>query len=665
MFKPSIAFLGNEPWTRFLDSCWGEERGYLDPISHEPTINTVTILKLSLYHLYCALLGLPGPHVVRCEVLLGQVIRSVTEHGALRFLNETTEHPAQCCFAAEALGAAAFYGEKIGLSPDSRKNAAAALHRIVTRNSRIRPPAGLAGRTQQLRFEALAYYWNWRVTGAPDDRKNFLELFDCGVARYTHAYAYEGGHTPPAIHPDWTWNYAAHSGTTTEFATNTHTPVYYIGEQTGFLFAYLHGLKSGILDRRPAWDHFAHGYIGGLFRNYSRAGHISMDVDGYGIHRAWNGSLLTECSPQDGAAAAAVLGLPAEWSSWLSWYAERHIDFVQRSPDFPKSGIPSQFPYGHRITIEKQFDFLSSIKLYTQLARSCFEYADIAAPPAVAPPAFADYAWWHQWVRVSTPAYETSVVGVTSLLNIPIVKSFGDPHLGTLNGGCPISTLMIGDRLMYATGNRSEGLWHIAVEDVNGKTHRSCATSFQDGSFFAATDQAGAIRTAEQIADYAIISPQPLAGQPCQTIWRRTVEPEQITFWSRHFFRPEDFEFSWGFRGRAGFYVASAVFHLPVPLAMNPEVRWGAEWIAMKPGDERQGCPTGLRWSDGPATMEMDLEVVNEAPADIVTGCVAISTSPGFPGGENSFCPFPLAALRIETRAHEMALRVVARPRTT
>ena len=310
MFAANAEFLTNPAWMRLLDSSWRGAEGYHDVGVARP-VDSVVSLKLSIYHLYCALLGLRGAHAERLPVLVTRLCGAVSEEGSLRFMTEVTQHPAHCSFAAEALGCAAYYGQRVGLSDEIRAQAGAALARIVTRNPRVCPPNGTSGRTQQLRFEALAYYWHWQHTGLDRDRELFLELFQNGVDHYTKPFAAEGGYIVPALHPDWTWNYASASGTTTTFATNTHTPAYYHAEQTGFLFVYLHGLKTGGLPRNAAWDHFCRGYVGGLFRNYSRAGHLSVDVDGYGIHRAWYGGGLTEAAPYDAAAACSCVGFLA------------------------------------------------------------------------------------------------------------------------------------------------------------------------------------------------------------------------------------------------------------------------------------------------------------------------------------------------------------------
>ena len=297
------------------------------------------------------------------------------------------------------------------------------------------------------------------------------------------------------------------------------------------------------------------------------------------------------------------------------------------------------------------------------MARACFEYGAISGPPASEPPAFCDHAWWHQWLRVSTPVYETSTVAATSLRDIPVTKHFGDPHLGTLHGGCPVANLMVGDRLMYATSNCHAGLWHIEVTDVNEKVHRSSGTSFADQPFFAATDAQGTIRTSEQFIDYTVLSPQPL-GEGCQTIWRKSVVPEQIQFWSRHRFEAGRFSFDWGYRARAGFYIASALFNFPVPAAMQPEVADAeGRWTPAGAGMRREGCPRAFRWSDGPATVEVRLSPLFPLPAGAHTVCEEIPTSPGNPGGENSFCPFPLVRLCVVLpQAHEVAFAVEVRP---
>jgi hypothetical protein len=663
MFEQHHDFLTNKTLVRFLDAQWRDGNGYVNPHSEDP-VDCIALLKMGVYHLYSALMGLPGPHSERCALLMDRLADMVTEHGAVRFLDEVTEHPAHCCFTAEALGLAFHYGPRIGLSEELRNKAAAALARIVTQNPRIRHPTGTSGRTQQMRFESQAYYWQWRCTGQEIDRERCMILLNNVVDRYVHPFAYEGGFTPPAVHPDWTWNYASCSGTTTEFATNTHTPVYYLGEPAGFLFVYLHGLKTGMLSRNREWDEFARGYIGGLFRNYSRAGHMASDVDGYGIHRAWYGALLTEVAPYDAAAACTLLDLSQEWSAWFNWYCDRHNDFLERCHTFSENGLPSQFPYGHRINIEKGFNVFGGAKFFAQLARSCFEYAEAKAPAPAEPPAFCDHAWWHHWLRVSTPAYETSTVATTSLRNIPMVKSFGDPHLGCLHGGSPLANLMVGNRLMYATSNCHDGLWHIEVADVNGKIHRSSGTSFEDNVFFAATDGEGTIRTAEQIPDYTVPVPQLLAKKPCQTIWRKSVLPEQIQFWSRHDFREADFSFEWGYRARAGFYIASAAFNLPIPANMSPEIKWGTEeWVKALPGTRQEGIPSAVRWTDGQSSVEVRLVPTRVMPSGAFTLCTAIPTTPGNPGGENSFCPYPLLSLRVTIPlTHEMAFKTQCLP---
>jgi hypothetical protein len=662
MFKEYIDFLSNPAWTRFLDSSW-TGKGYINPSTNCPP-DSVAVLKLSLYHLYSALMGLPGFHAERCQILVPLVAEAVTEEGALRFYEERTHHPAHCSFAAEALGAAAFYGKQIGLSDKTIALAEAAMSRIIFQNPRIRPPAGTAGRTQQMRFETVAFYWYWRVTCLNEQREHFFELFNNCVDRYTHAFAYEGGYTQPAIHPDWTWNYASSSGTTTELATNTHTPIYYLAEQSGFLFAYMHGLKTGCLKRNPEWDKFATGYISGLFRNYSRAGHMASDVDGYGVHRAWYGSLLIEAAPFDGAAACSDLKISHDWASWLNWYVGRHLDFIRRGDDFDKTGMPTHCPYGHRITIEKQFNVLAGSKFYASLARACFEYAEIPDAAACPPPAFSDHAWWQQWVRVSTPTYETSTVAATSLRNIPLVKHFGDPHLGTLHGGCPVATLMVGDQLMYATSNTHAGLWHIELTDVNGKVHRSSGTGFDDEIFFGATNAEGEICSSEQYPDYAICTQQPLKDLPRHTIWRKNISPEQIAFWTQHQFRDKDFSFKWGYRARAGFYLATATFHFPIPATMNPQATFGKGlWQDIKAGDQWKACPTGFRWSDGKAAVEVALTPAVPLPDTAQTSCIAIPTTAGNPGGENSFCPYPLLSLQvIIPNTHEMAFLTIVKP---
>jgi hypothetical protein len=389
----------------------------------------------------------------------------------------------------------------------------------------------------------------------------------------------------------------------------------------------------------------------GTLRNLSRAGHLSSDVDGYGIHRAWLSACLVEVAPYEGLGAADAIGLDPEMKSWFRWYIDQHVGFVQRLSTYEKSGLPVRMPYGQNITIEKQFCALLASRCYSYLARALYEYDDLAAMPAVEPPAHLGYAWWHNWLRVSTPAYETSFVGTTSLRHLPVVRHFGDPNLGCIHGGSPLSMLFVNNRLMYATSNDPAGLWHAEIIDVNGNLHRSCATSFADETAMAVKTSDGRLLSRDDFKAYEDPFYNTIHDKtPAEVIWSKNLRSQGFRFSIHNSYAPDTLHLNWGMHFPRGFYVESAAFLLAVPINMNPEVQFGDNnWVPLSSITQKDQWPTALRWSDGVAMVTTSLK---PSSAQFAGKFRVIPLEPKLraPGGENSFCPYPLYQLRLEVK---------------
>jgi hypothetical protein len=636
-----LSFATNPAFTAYLDRCWREKEGwYWEPSFPAPSQHS---RHLALYHIYLSRLGLGHEHWTRAEKLVRLLAAGVWEDGTVTELNgQRTDHPAAACHLADVLGTFCHYAR----GGEVRQAAKTALLRIVEQHPAVRRPGGIAGRTQQMRFELPTYYWAWRVTGDESYREACLTLWENGIHYYQHPLAYHGSLSQPSLHPDFTWNYTCGAGTTTEYATNTHTPTYYGTEPQGFFFVYLHGLKEGVFQENPVWSDFCRRYILGLRRNLSRAGHTTPDLDGYGIHRVWFSGCLLETAPFEAAAAAARVGAGNAMQAELRWYIDRYIDFIKRSNGFSATGLPEECPYGHRIGIEQgNFSALSGARFYAYLARALFEY-DLDALAPAAPAASADYAWWHNWVRVSTPGYETSFVGTTSLRNLPQTRHFGDPNLGTIHGGSPLSTLFAGDRLLYATSNTPEGLWRVEAADYNGNVFRSIATSFADetSQSFRAAD--GRIFFPEDFADYGDPFGVSLEEGEAEVLWSKRLRIPGLRFFVRNAYGKNGMSARWGVRFPLGFYVQTAAFVLPVPASMRPQIRMAHSWIDLTDGLAGEAWPEALRWHDGQAGVEVNL-AADEATRPARHEATIIPPLAGSPGGVSSFCPFPLVQLRL------------------
>ena len=636
------SFLTNTGFVRLLEESWRPDGFYAEPETGQPSPATISHYLLS-YHLDLSLLGDKNPiHRERAEALAKHISGRVCENGFLLEPDGTvTDHPAGCSHVADTLGAFCHYGAKLGWDETAVKESREALIRIVEGHPSIRLPEGIVGRSQQMRFELRVYYWAWRATGESRYKDAFFKLWENGIHAYQNAIAHNGALLQPSLHPDWTWNYACGAGTTTSYATNTHTPTYYCTEPQGFAFVYAHGLKEGVLPENPVWSEFCRKYFLGLLRNLSRAGHTSNDVDGYGVHRAWYAGCLLETAPMEAAGLAMRLGLTRE-AGWYRWFLDRYVDYIQRSPAFAETGLIEQCPYGHRITIERQFPALAAARFYAHLARALQVY-EVEKIEPVEPPALLHYAWWHNWARVSTPSYETSFVGTTSLCNLPVVKNFGDPNLGCIHGGAPLSTLFVGDRLMYVTSNDPGGLWHVELADVNGQVWRSCATSFADETSMIVKTSDGRLLSPDDFDDHEDPFVTQIEDAAAEVRWTKNIRQQGIRFYVANSYAPQSLSIRWGAAFPAGNYISRAVFILPFPAAMNPEIKIGGEWVPLTLDSQGKEWPEALRWSDGHATVEAG---ISKCPGRFSVAPVEIKERS--PGGENSFCPFPLWQLRLD-----------------
>lgn len=668
------AFLQNPGFASALDSTWDAKAGAYRDIGESSFTIAGIQQYLLIYHTYQALSkNAEDCHATRAVFLARYLSGSVTEQGLIREPNGyICDHPANACHVADALGTFAHYAKKFNVSNSTSLEetvlaARDAIVRIVENHPVVRLPDGISGRTQQMRFELRAWYWAWRITGDERYKNACFALWENGIHAYQNPIALYGGLIQPSLHPDFTWNYTCTSGTTTEYATNTHTPVYYCTEQQGFLFVYLHGLREGVFKHgeHPRWDAFCRKYVAGLLRNLSRAGHTASDLDGYGVHRAWYGGCLVESIPAEAAAFAALDDSSGQIpATWFRWYVDRYTEFFQRSPSFADNGLLAHLPYGHKITIEKQFTVLVGARFYAQLARGLYEYNLGAIQPSPPPPAL-DYAWWHNWARISTHHYETSFAGTTSLCNIPAVSKFGDPNLGCIHGGAPLATLMSGNQLLYATSNDPAGLWHVELQDVNGNTHRSIATSFEDETSLSVTTANGRVYTRDSFESYAPPFRIPLSSETksentaATVTWSRNLRAHGIRFFVQNTYAPDCINLSWGASIPLGIYLRSAAFCLAIPATLSPEISFDttSSWQALTPALRHDTAwPRALRWRSG-SGKDVRIVTVSCAPAPSTLqehglNVIELPTSSRNPGGENSFCPFPLLQIRLWLRPH-------------
>ncbi|HEY8966350.1 MAG TPA: hypothetical protein VIM58_07900, partial [Candidatus Methylacidiphilales bacterium] len=224
MSSPLLPFLENPGLRATLAAFWEGGR-YRNPATGMAASIGIQQHLLS-YHLYLALLGLKGEHAARASALAAYIAAAVREDGLLAEADGSLDsHPASACHVVDALGTFCHYGAKVGATEAGIAAAREALLRIVAHHQAVRLPEGILGRTQQMRFELRAWYWAWRVTGEERYKENCLALWKNGMAAYRHPIAHNGLLSQASFHPDYTWNYACGAGTTTEYATNTHTPV--------------------------------------------------------------------------------------------------------------------------------------------------------------------------------------------------------------------------------------------------------------------------------------------------------------------------------------------------------------------------------------------------------------------------------------------------------
>ncbi|XHR26726.1 MAG: hypothetical protein ACFUZC_12285 [Chthoniobacteraceae bacterium] len=643
-----------------LKKNWEEAGYYVDPQTREAAVSGIQ-QHLLVYHVYRALMGGGAEHVARASALARRLADAVRPDGYLDEPNGVIgDHPAAACSVADALGTFCYYGTKLGVGAELIAAGAQAIERIVRQHPAVRIPSGISGKTQQLRFELRAWYWAWRVVGGDFYRQAFWRLWENGLSAYRNVIVY----SQPSLRPDYTWNYACYTGSTVEYATNTHTPTYYCTEAQGLLFVYLHGLKDGVIQQTPEGDEFCHRYAMGLLRNLSRAGHTASDVDGYGVHRAWFGGCLVETIPVEAAGLAARLGLGNEAAGWFRWYVDRYADFVARAPQFKATGLPEQFPYGHHITVESQFPALLGARFYSFLARGLFEYG-LDEMPSVEPPAYCSYAWGHHWLRVSTPRYETSFVGATTLCGVP----FDSRNLGCIHGGSPLATLFSESNLLYATSVDPDGLWHVELEGTGGETWRSCSTSFGDEVAMSVKTSDGKLLGTDTFQDYEAPHCSVVDENPTEVLWSKFLRRDGIRFFVNSAYWPDRFSSTWGFKCPRGNAIKRAAFVLAIPSVLSPEICRNGTWRTLLTHEQGEGWPEALRWKNGGACVTVSLRpeavespdgfrfLTTEMPQVVPLPPLRtawkfevepISAGERSPGGANSFCPFPVLQLRLE-----------------
>ncbi|WP_294506243.1 hypothetical protein [uncultured Victivallis sp.] len=640
-------FLEESPFAAYVETCWNSDHYEEFPIATGLTgcdpggVNS----QLVFYHVYTEKLKLRSAIPGRAARLALWLAGLVREDGLCRTNDGVTDHPAYASTMGDALGTALFHAELIGLNGENRKTVMDALTRLAERHPRLRFPEGAQGKTQQLRFELRVYYWMAQLSDDPVWKERFEILLANGLRNYVTPAAIDGPLLQPSLNPDWTWNYVCTGGITDQHSTNTHTPAYYCTEPNGFMFVYLHALRNSFSERRKELDDFCRNYIAGLLRNLSRGGHLASDLDGYGIHRAWYGPVLVEGLPLESAMVAAELGETA-LAGYCRWYIDRYIEFVKSRPTYAESGLPEAQPFGQKINIEAQFSQLATARFYASIARALAEFGEVEEIPTIEPPFFGSYAWEAQWLRISTPAYETSFAGHTCLRNIPVVPRYGDPNLGTLIGGAPLATLFGKKELFYAASFPAASLWHVEVDDHNGRRFVSCSTSPEDHTAMTVRSSTGEMLTASDFDPYDPPCNFFLGNADClEAVWERRERQYKIDFHVHNRYYADRIELEFGMRHMAGHYCDKVTFVVPIPL-VNAE--FSEDGNTFLPLEQLTALPAVIRWGEQEKCLIRDLRISGGDSDRLEVKALALPQTPGNPGGVNAFSPHPTLQLRFE-----------------
>ena len=358
--------------------------------------------------------------------------------------------------------------------------------------------------------------------------------------------------------------------------------------------------------------------------------------------------MLVEGIPLEAAALAEVLGLP-ELAGYCRWYVDRYMEFVKRRPTYAGSGLPEAQPYGHKINIEAQFSQLASARFYGSIARALAEFGEVDAIAPVEPPAYGSFAWEAGWLRISTPEYETSFAGHTCLRNIPVVPCYGDPNLGTLIGGAPLATLFSKNELLYAASFPAASLWHIELDDHNGRRFLSCSTSPEDDtSVTVRRSPDGAMLDSTAFDPYDAPCNLFLKdGEFLELNWQRRDRANRFDFYVHNRYHADRIELDFGLKGMAGHYCDRVTFVLPIP---DETAEFQDASGEFHPLAELSGLPEAIRWRRGNRTCLIDtLELTGASGgAKLAVAVRKLPADPGMPGGVNSFSPYSTSQVRFE-----------------
>ncbi|RKN71885.1 hypothetical protein [Paenibacillus ginsengarvi] len=659
-----LAFLRNRALETFLDESWDEQTGMYRQSDGQPAVCSFASMAM-VHHMYLYLWTKEETHRYRFNRLLERIVGLVTENGLVYETVEckaVNDHPGFAFTICRSLGLA--YGH---LKEAGMEHLEQPVRDAVVRIARYHPEAGekgTAGADQSLRFEILSYYFAYLVTDEPYYLNQYKTLFDNGIYAYTHStvngkyrhLSVRPGIQEAVLHPDFTFNYGCGTGAVNELPVNTHTPAYYLTELDGFMFTYAHGLKNGLLERTAHWDDFCVKYAEGLYKDLSRAGRMSCDVDGYGLYRAWYGKVIFESAPLACLADPGPLAERKEMQSHFKWFADRFLDHFASSDHFRETGVPPHQPYGHRLTVEKQFDKFNCIEIYAKVATYAYEFG-IPAIEAAEPEPYYAYSWWHRWVRVSTPVYETSFAACTSGCNTPTAPHFGGEFIGTIVGGAAITTLFAGDGLVYAPPNDPDYLFGMEVQDRNGKVARSGATLFGESFDFSVTAPDGRTLDPSEFVPYGHPHVKKL-GAGIEPRFRKQSELPCVTFDVHNRFEEASIRITQCFSAPPGLFVRKGWFNIPVPKLSPLRIR-------LKDGRENVYNFDASTYIDirsvrafifeaGGKCCQIEIEKAeNYSNEDNTELCVGSRGRAGEPGGINSFCPYPLGLIRIGSGARQ------------
>lgn len=212
----------------------------------------------------------------------------------------------------------------------------------------------------------------------------------------------------------------------------------------------------------------------------------------------------------------------------------------------------------------------------------------------------------------------------------------------------------------------------MELTDHNGNTFRSCATSFGDEVAMTVKTAQGQLHSRDGFETHgdpfnfvldAPASPDAAQGAT-ELLWSRSAGRGGSGQGGHRFFvhssyLPESFRICWGASFPAGLYVQSASFNLAIPANLEPEIKLVGKWLPLADGWSCEQWPQAVRWHRAGSSVEVAL--AHPSSVSAAGACArAVPTNIGSPGGENSFCPYPVLQLRLGVALSSESDRIAA-----